>query len=134
MAADEKGHNGWSNYETWCAHLWISNDQGSHEYTDDLARDFYRVAIEEQIQAGTAIDRVEATEEAAQKLSEMLEADWDEDAELPRKLDGTMYADLLNAALSEVDWDEIADAYVTECGRAEIERELTEVGAVDSDD
>ena len=23
------GYNGWSNYETWCANLWLSNDQST---------------------------------------------------------------------------------------------------------
>jgi hypothetical protein len=134
MSADEKGYNGWSNYETWCANLWISSDQGSHEYTDERAQECYRQAIQSQIDERDGIDREKATDEAGYELARMLKDEWDDSAELPRTVDGTMYADLLNAALSEVDWDEIAEAYVTECGRAEIERELTEVETVDTDD
>jgi hypothetical protein len=82
----------------------------------------------------TPTNRDKATDEAAYELARMLKDEWDDSAETPRAVDGTMYSDLLNAALSEVDWDEIADAYVTECGRSEIERELTEVETVDTDD
>ena len=134
MSADEKRYNGGSNYETWCAHLWIGNDQGSNEYTDERAQECYRQAIQAQIDERDGIDLDKATDEAAYELARRLKDEWDDSAEPPRKVDGTMYADLLNAALSEVDWDEIADAYMTECGRWEIERELTEAETVDTDD
>jgi len=26
--SDEQGYNGWTNYETWCVNLWLTNDQG----------------------------------------------------------------------------------------------------------
>ena len=31
-------YNGWTNRETWCAALWINNDQGMQEYAAELAR------------------------------------------------------------------------------------------------
>ncbi len=30
--SDEKGYNGWSNYETWNVKLWMDNDEGSYNY------------------------------------------------------------------------------------------------------
>ncbi len=29
---DEQGYNGWSNYETWCANLWLTNDESTYGY------------------------------------------------------------------------------------------------------
>ena len=29
---DEKGYNGWKNYETWNVVLWISNDMGLYSF------------------------------------------------------------------------------------------------------
>jgi hypothetical protein len=73
-------------------------------------------------------------EEAARELAGRLKQELDDGAELPRALDGTMYADLLNAALGEVDWHEIAQSYVEDCDRAEVEAEVAEEFAVDADD
>jgi len=33
---DERGYNGWANYETWNVALWIDNDQGLHEIAQEL--------------------------------------------------------------------------------------------------
>jgi hypothetical protein len=33
----ETTYNGWPNYETWAAHLWLSNDQGTYETARELA-------------------------------------------------------------------------------------------------
>jgi len=29
---DEQGYNGWTNYETWCVNLWLTNDQELYHY------------------------------------------------------------------------------------------------------
>jgi hypothetical protein len=52
-----------------------------------------------------------------------LKRESDDEAKLPRAVDGTMYADLLNAALQEVNWREIAEHYVADLDRAVIERD-----------
>jgi hypothetical protein len=33
-----KRYNGWSNYETWNVHLWLSNEEGVDNHCCDLAR------------------------------------------------------------------------------------------------
>jgi len=43
---DEKEEcEGWSNRETWAFNHWISNDQGTYELTQEMAKDVYAEAI-----------------------------------------------------------------------------------------
>lgn len=85
------GYNGWSNYETWCANLWIDNEQGSQEYW----REQSQAALES---ADWDID------EAVSTLAEQLKSEHEES--MP-ELTG-VFSDLLTAALGSVDWREIA--------------------------
>lgn len=85
-------YNGWRNYPTWVTKLWMDNDQGSSEYWNDIAKQ----ALED-----ADCDK----DDAANTLAQMLEDSHDET--MP-ELDG-VYADLMNHALGQVDWREIAD-------------------------
>ena len=95
----EQGYNGWTNYETWCVHLWMSNDEHSDEYFRELARE--------------ALDKNENEEDvdpAIYDLSRSLENVYDE---LYSELDiEGPFADLLSAALGSVEWYEIAEHYI----------------------
>lgn len=98
MNATEK-YNGWTNYETWNVALWLDNDQGSQEYWRDAAEQAYRDADKGE-------DRKwDATCVVADQLK-------DEINEAAPDLGATCFADLLGAALSEVNWREIAEHYV----------------------
>jgi len=79
---EHKEYNGWTNYETWVVSLWMDNEQSTY--------DFFR----EQARHWTDVDRF------ADCLKEYHE-------ELLPKLKG-FAADLMNAAMSEVNWFEIA--------------------------
>src|SRR4051794_10856032 len=35
---EPKEYNGWANYETWCVHLWLTNEEGSYRYWREEAR------------------------------------------------------------------------------------------------
>ena len=78
---NEKTYNGWTNYETWVVNLWMGEDGSG--YWDERARE--------------AKDTYE--------LSQMLK---DEHEEMAPETTG-VFADLINAALSEVNWYEIAE-------------------------
>lgn len=105
--ADDKTYNGWTNYETWNVNLWMTNDQGSQEWATQLATDIF-----EQSAAEGVLTR---SEKARYDLGDYLKNYYDES--LPESLAG-VYLDLLNAALSEVNWDEIANSML---GGAELE-------------
>ena len=97
-----KEYNGWTNYETWVVNLWIGNDQGSSNYWHDQA-----VAELEHAQADASFTKWErATLALADALKEHHEL------ALP-EVQG-FAADLLGAAMSEVNWHEIAGAMVDE--------------------
>ena len=98
---DEKGYNGWSNYETWNVKLWIDNDEGSYEYWRENTREAWKQAT-----AGDAWRGCTRKQSAIADLAKMLESEHEENTPTTTGC----YADLLNAALSEVDWHEIAEA------------------------
>ena len=90
---DEKGYNGWKNYETWAVKLWMDNDEGSQRLFEDLAR----VHVKESgDKAGYGLTR-------AVKDNIVCSAP---------DLGASMYADLLGSALDNVDWREIAESLI----------------------
>lgn len=114
----ETGYNGWTNYETWAVNLWITNDQGSDSYWREQAAECWNEA--EDKSPNQFMNRAD---NAKAMLAERLKDDHDSQSEHPvfKAADGSVYADLLNAALSEVDWYEIAQSLLddlTETGEA----------------
>lgn len=96
-------YNGWSNYETWNVALWIDNEQGSYSDTRQWAQEAFDNAC------GSVEDR---KDEAKSVLAAQLK-DWIEEMN-PLAGNASMFSDLLSAALSEVDWYEIAEHYLSE--------------------
>lgn len=88
----EERYNGWTNYETWAVNLWLENEEYQQTFWDDHA---YNVKNE--------------FEESAQvhTLASMLKDDLEERAE-EAMTEASVFSDLLRAAISEVDFGEIA--------------------------
>lgn len=81
----DKTYNGWTNYETWNVKLWLDND-GEQEYWAREAR-----------KAKSPYD-----------LGQAIKASHEENTPTVTGV----YADLLNGALSEVNWLEIAESLI----------------------
>ena len=78
-------YNGWVNYETWCAHLWLTNDEGSYNQTMAL------------------IESAADSQQAAAALRDFVRDN------NPLLDDASLYSDLLGRAMGQVEWLEIVE-------------------------
>jgi hypothetical protein len=96
MTTNNTGYEGWTNYETWLVPLWIDNDCGTYQQ---------RLALVQEVQKTQPEDR--QARELADRLKEWIEE------ENPCS-ESSLHRDLLGAALSEVNWLEIAEHFLAE--------------------
>lgn len=97
-AEEESGYQGWKNYETWNAALWINNDQSMYEY---LQEEITQLREDEE-EPGDVVHELAGT------MKNQMENMYDDyAADLPGPL-----ADLLTAAMGEIDWREIAQSFL----------------------
>jgi hypothetical protein len=88
-------YNGWHNYTTWLVALWLDNDQGTYSYMTELAE--------------TALEDGDKPWQLGETIKEFVQ-----DLCYPDENSCTgLVADLLNASLSNVDWTEVAEHYLT---------------------
>ena len=106
----EEGYNGWTNYETWAVNIWMDNDQGSQEYWREIAQDLVK-SILEDAEEGALLP----TEQAAYALGEVIKEQHEDMLEEMNFPQAGPFTDLLNGALSEVNWYEIAQHLVVNC-------------------
>ena len=93
-------YNGYTNYETWRVNLHISNLQSEQDYWNDRAS--FAMA-----HSDPSNDYLDARCELAESLRDAFLEKYDE-----QKPANSILADLLRAALSEVNWHELAGHYV----------------------
>lgn len=94
MTTTDTTYNGWANYPTWAVNLWLSNDEGLYRNAQQLVSDW----------ATSSDDR--HTIELADDFKT-----WVRDGLAP-DLEASFAADLLGYALDQVDWMEIANAWI----------------------
>ena len=106
MTNEDTKYNGWTNYETWVVNLWIDNDEGTQEMVREQVAEVVENAEPGEYKWQTA----EAC--AVRELSEWAK-EWHEDRMNEERVTVTgVFADLLGAALSSVNWREIAQHWV----------------------
>jgi len=101
-------YEGWTNYDTWVVHLWLTNVHGDYLYWREQAGTHLRNAPH----ADQVEQRIWTVAEAARfGLADQLR-DEIEDAS-PIKA-ASVYTDLLGAAIGDINWHEVAQVFIEE--------------------
>lgn len=111
-----KTYNGWTNYETWGVALVLDNEQSTQEIALEMAREaIANASTDESVRDGIWTAEQAARYRLAADLkhfTEMLCGTEDNDWGIVEP--SLMARQLLGAALSEVNFDEIAEHYLTD--------------------
>lgn len=106
MAEDQK-YNGWSNYETWCVSLWLSNNE--YDYLN----------IQEKIaelKKTPEIYTFDGLQDPMKRPIKNSLSDWLKEIIVENNPieKASVYLDLLTKAIDNVDFNEIAENYLEE--------------------
>ena len=90
----QETYNGWTNYETWLVNIWVDNDKKLYFIMKEILNSY-------------------DWENKTYELSKVLQELYEKQAENIGLKVGLM-SDLLNGALSAVNWYELAEHYITD--------------------
>lgn len=99
---ESKLYNGHANYETWAMSMHLDGNydgEGTYHHFQELAQEHYDSA--------EATSYASRDDNARRGLADALKSEIDEGCEVTGQC--SVYADLMNAALSEVNWYDLAD-------------------------
>ncbi len=115
-------YNGWTNFETWVTALWLDNERPSYEHWREVTKQTSNEAKNaEQVKQG-----IWTVEQAARfRLADKLKADIEHQNPIH---EASMYADLLSAAICEIDFQEIAAHYLDDIDDGEQSDAITPSG------
>jgi len=117
MPTESKTYNGWKNYETWAVALHLDNDHGTYTMVREQA-EMYAMHAEDH----PNVPKIWTADEALRFLladhlkdfAETLCGIGEESDDYGIAEPSLLAIDMLRAALSEVDWDEIARHVIAE--------------------
>lgn len=93
-------HNGWANYNTWLVYTWMNNDEDSQKFFTEMVKDVYTVAEDQEY--------FTKQEEAVIMMAERLKEYFEDKMYFEAESMSSLMRDMLNSAISDVDWHEIA--------------------------
>ena len=127
-SAADKTYNGWTNYETWCVKLWLDNDEYlCNELQPAMVRRAWAESKVTPSDLSFGLTReVNAWRDLADDLKSYCE---DPENGLVPDLGASFASDLLNAAMSEIDWRSIAEHLLDELSDEERTKIDSEGGA-----
>lgn len=109
MNVRSREHNGYANYETWAAHLHLTNESESDRRWREAGKQAKEDAkAEERVASG----RMTVAECARYALADVLKAWFDTEQGAALRPNQGMMTDLLGSAVEEIDWHELADAFL----------------------
>jgi hypothetical protein len=101
--SDEQGYQGWKNYETWIVNLWMDDTSESHKSWRATAHIVWsRAHLDEPV-----LTRSEAVRFA---LADQIKDEFEDGH--PLCDEASHYSTMLSAAISNVDWDELANDWL----------------------
>jgi len=101
---NENNYQGWKNYETWNCKLWLDNDAG----LQDLQREWLETA------KNTPINPIWNREQTTRfTLADIIKEFVSDNNPLSDK--ATMYTNLLQSAIDNIDFNEIAQNIMSDC-------------------
>lgn len=111
VKATDEGYQGWKNHATWAVALHLDNDQGGQ---DLILNDYIPEIREESKSAENVTDDIWTADEYVKfTLADRLRSDVEDAAE---EVSNPMLKDVLDGALSDVDWAEIAKSFIERAG------------------
>ena len=100
-------YNGWTNWETWNFKLWIDNEESSYNAVLEIAE---RVA-DQHSYSTVHSNPPEPCNDCNYSLSQELE-EYAEDQRRAVKVETGFFADVCNSSIKEINFYEIAEAYL----------------------
>ena len=108
---DEKGYSGWKNYETWVTKLWLDNDENDYNHCRAITEGVKHLREQDVGQVKEGIWTIEEARKfmLADKIKAKVEK------MIANEVHGANLAtDLVNGAVSEIDFNEIAENMLSE--------------------